>query len=60
MQGHPYGRLQYSQQTINMYTQNQPLPPGQMTARWLIIDKNTIPLKYCGVYKYIFPQEVQV
>uniref|UniRef100_A0AAQ4S602 Mediator complex subunit 12 n=1 Tax=Gasterosteus aculeatus aculeatus TaxID=481459 RepID=A0AAQ4S602_GASAC len=25
----PYGRLQYGQQAMNMYTQNQPLPPGQ-------------------------------
>lgn len=25
----PYGRLAYGQPTMNMYTQNQPLPPGQ-------------------------------
>lgn len=25
----PYSRLPYSQQSMGMYTQNQPLPPGQ-------------------------------
>uniref|UniRef100_A0A673C4E1 Mediator complex subunit 12 n=1 Tax=Sphaeramia orbicularis TaxID=375764 RepID=A0A673C4E1_9TELE len=34
---HPYGRLPYSQQTMGMYTQNQPLPPGQFSACSLII-----------------------
>lgn len=29
MQNHPYGRLPYGQQAMNMYTQNQPLPPGE-------------------------------
>ncbi|TMS17663.1 Mediator of RNA polymerase II transcription subunit 12 [Larimichthys crocea] len=28
MQTHPYGRMPYGQQGMNMYTQNQPLPPG--------------------------------
>lgn len=28
MQTHPYGRLPYNQPNY-MYTQNQPLPPGQ-------------------------------
>uniref|UniRef100_A0A8C9Z7P8 Mediator complex subunit 12 n=1 Tax=Sander lucioperca TaxID=283035 RepID=A0A8C9Z7P8_SANLU len=37
MQNHPYGRLPYSQQTMSMYTQNQPLPPGQFMACSLII-----------------------
>lgn len=30
MQNHPYGRLPYGQQAMNMYTQNQPLPPGEL------------------------------
>lgn len=29
MQNHPYGRLPYGQQNMGMYTQNQPLPPGE-------------------------------
>lgn len=30
MQTHPYGRLPYAQQNMGMYTQNQPLPPGEL------------------------------
>uniref|UniRef100_A0A674MC47 Mediator complex subunit 12 n=1 Tax=Takifugu rubripes TaxID=31033 RepID=A0A674MC47_TAKRU len=26
----PYGRIPYGQQAMNMYTQNQPLPPGEL------------------------------
>uniref|UniRef100_A0A8C2XHS8 Mediator complex subunit Med12 domain-containing protein n=1 Tax=Cyclopterus lumpus TaxID=8103 RepID=A0A8C2XHS8_CYCLU len=37
MQNHPYGRLPYGQQTMSMYTQNQPLPPGQFLLYSLII-----------------------
>lgn len=37
MQNHPYGRVPYGQQTMGMYTQNQPLPPGELPACSLII-----------------------
>lgn len=32
MQNHPYGRLPYGQQPMSIYTQNQPLPPGELPA----------------------------
>lgn len=37
MQNHPYGRLPYGQQSMGMYTQNQPLPPGELPTCFLII-----------------------
>lgn len=71
MQNHPYGRLPYGQQNMGMYTQNQPLPPGQLMAQSLIII-----IFFCScsathlpgrqepsrvmIYLFVFPQEVQV
>lgn len=37
MQTHPYGRMPYGQQGMNMYTQNQPLPPGRFMSYSLIM-----------------------
>lgn len=36
MQNHPYGRLPYGPQNMGMYTQNQPLPPGELQRTHLL------------------------
>uniref|UniRef100_A0A7N6APD7 Mediator complex subunit Med12 domain-containing protein n=1 Tax=Anabas testudineus TaxID=64144 RepID=A0A7N6APD7_ANATE len=59
MQNHPYGRLPYNQPNY-MYTQNQPLPPGQNSTYWknILLILNTI--WDSGLCILFFLQEVQV
>lgn len=69
----PYSRLPYGQQGMGMgmYTQNQPLPPGRFTAHSLVIitffsSSSTTHLSgrqepsRVMIYRFVFPQEVQV
>lgn len=58
MQNHPYGRLPYGQQPMSIYTQNQPLPPGEHPAYSPLRQRCDTVL---GLWfkSFVFPQEVQ-